>query len=105
MARTVSVRRSGRGSAGARMTFLKRPLAYACVYACLYLASLFASFWSGNDYVTRVRGRGPGPRSGVTCTFAFHEVARMEKEIVHACEEEREGDDEGVKRKVAEESG
>lgn len=87
------------------MTFLKRPLAYACVYACLYLASLFASFWSGNDYVTRVRGRGPGPRSGVTCTFAFHEVARMEKEIVHACEEEREGDDEGVKRKVAEESG
>lgn len=77
---------------------------YACMYACLYLASLFASFWSGNDYVTRVRGRGPEPRSGVTCTFAFHEVARIEKEIVHACEEEREGDDEGAKREVAEES-
>lgn len=93
MARTVSVRRSGRGSAGARMTFLKRPLAYVyvCMYACLYLAFLFASFWSGNDYVTRVRGRGPEPRSGVTCTFAFHEVARMEKEIVHACEEEKRG--------------
>lgn len=84
------------------MTFLKRPLAYAC----LYLASLFASFWSGNDYVTRVRGRGPEPRSGVTCTFAFHEVARTEKEIVHACEGEREGyEGEGAKREVAEESG
>ncbi|TGZ52614.1 hypothetical protein DBV15_07105 [Temnothorax longispinosus] len=63
---SLHVRRSGRSSAGARMTFLKRPLAYACVYACLYLASLFASFWSGNDYVTRVRGRGSAPRSGVT---------------------------------------
>lgn len=89
------------------MTFLKRPLAYACVYACLYLAFLFASFWSGNDYVTRVRGRGPALRSGVTCTFAFHEVARTKKEIVHACEGVREkgegGVTEGAKRE--EESG
>ena len=78
------------------MTFLKRPLAYACVYP----ASLFASFWSGNDYVTRVRGRGPEPRSDVTCTFAFHEVARMEKEIVQACKGKGEGEEEGAKREV-----
>lgn len=30
------------------------------------------------------------PRSGVTCTFAFHEIARTKKEIVHACEGVRE---------------
>jgi len=66
------------------MTFLKRPLAaHVCVYACVSsLASLFASFWSGNDYVTRVRDTGRSrARSDVTCTFAFHEVARTKKEI------------------------
>ena len=82
------------------MTFLKRPL----TYACLYLDFLFASFWSGNDYVTRIQGRGLEPRSDVTCIFAFHEVARMEKEIVHACKERGEGEEKGAKREVAEES-
>lgn len=42
----------------------------------------------------RLRYKGTGPRTDATkrCTFAFHEVPRMEKEIVHACEGEREGE-------------
>lgn len=58
---------------GARMTFLKRPLAHTCVlyvYTRVYLASLFASFWSGNDYVTRVRDTRSEPRSG--CNVYIH---------------------------------
>lgn len=65
--------------------------AHVCVCMCtrIYLASLFASFWSGNDYVTRVRD------TGHEVTFAFHEiVARMvEREIVcmRVKEEESKG--------------
>lgn len=41
------------------------------VYACLYLASLFASFWSGNDYVTRVRD------TGRSCTKRYNVYIRV----------------------------
>lgn len=43
--------------------------AHVCVCVCirvrLYSVSLFASFWSGNDYVTRVRDTGPQPHEAI----------------------------------------
>lgn len=107
MARAVSVRRSEQGSAG-RMTFLKRPLAHTCVYVYVCVRMSLFGFslclfleWKRLHY--KDTGHGPEPRSGVTCTFAFHEVARTEKEIVHTCMKDKER--ERVRKKEKEQRG
>lgn len=94
------------------MTFLKRPLAHTCVYVYVCVRVSLSGFslclfleWKRLRY--KDTGHGPEPRSGVTCTFAFHEVARTEKEIMHTRmqDKERESEKEGEGTTGAEESG
>lgn len=49
--------------------------------------------------------RAGAARSDTTCTFAFHEVARTEKEIVHTYDGERDAEEKGTGSTGTEENG
>lgn len=96
--------------AGARMTFLKRPLACTCMYTRVSTWLLSLPLFGVETITLQGYGtRAGAARSDTTCTFAFHEVARTEKEMrkrkEQAARGQRRMDDAGARIRGAQPRG